>query len=81
MGNMLGENLKGLSVVAAADRVVESIRASLGVEQLPGRLSKLGVQDTHLSQTVSKVMEVPFISSLPGPVGPPELFSYLESAL
>ncbi|MGC9311312.1 MAG: iron-containing alcohol dehydrogenase [Sediminispirochaetaceae bacterium] len=81
MGNMLGENLRGLSVVAAADRVVESIRASLGVEQLPGRLSELGVQDTHLSQTVSKVMDVPFMSSLPGPVGPPELFSYLESAL
>jgi len=81
MGNMLGENLKGLSVVAAADRVVESIRASLGVEQLPGRLSELGVQDTHLSQTVSKVMDVPFINSLPGPVGPPELFGYLENAL
>jgi len=80
MGNMLGENLKGLSVVAAADRVVESIRASLGVEQLPGRLSELGVEDTHLTQTVSKVMEVPFMTSLPGAVGPSELLGFLENA-
>ena len=81
MGNILGENLKGLSVVAAADRVVESIRASLGVEQLPGRLSELGVRDNHLSQTVSRVMEGPFIDSLPGNISFPELSSFLENAL
>lgn len=81
MGNMLGENLKGLSVVAAADRVVESIRTSLGVEQLPGRLSELGIQEKQLSQTVAKVMEVPFIQALPAPLGSQELFSFLKTAL
>jgi 1,3-propanediol dehydrogenase len=81
MGNILGENLKGLSVVAAADRVVESLRASLGVDQLPGRLSEVGVEEQHLSQTAAKLLEVPFLEALPEPVSSQELFTYLKDAL
>ena len=81
MGNILGENLKGLSVVAAADRVVESLRASLGVDQLPGRLSDVGVEEQHLSQTAAKLLEVPFLEALPEPVSSQELFTFLKDAL
>ncbi|MCF7949124.1 MAG: iron-containing alcohol dehydrogenase [Spirochaetia bacterium] len=81
MGNILGENLKGLSVVAAADRVVESLRASLGVDQLPGRLSEVGVEEQHLSQTAAKLLEVPFLEALPEPVSSQELFTFLKDAL
>ncbi|MFW5710512.1 MAG: iron-containing alcohol dehydrogenase [Spirochaetota bacterium] len=81
MGNILGENLKGLSVVGAADRVVESLRASLGVEQLPGRLSEIGVAEKHLSDAAAKLLEIPFLEALPEPVSSQELFSYLKDAL
>ncbi len=81
MGNILGENLKGLSVVAAADRVVESLRASLGVEQLPGRLSEVGVEEKHLSYAAAKLLEIPFLEALPEPVSSQELFAYLKDAL
>ncbi len=81
MGNMLGENLKGLSVVAAADRVVESIRASLGVEQLPGRLSEIGIDENHLLQVSTQMEEIPFLAHLPVPVGSRELFALLKNAL
>lgn len=81
MGNILGENLKGLSVVAAADRVVESLRTSLGVDQLPGRLSEVGVEENHLSHVAAKLLEISFLESLPEPVSSQELFSYLKDAL
>jgi alcohol dehydrogenase class IV len=81
MGNMLGENLKGLSVVAAADRVVESIRASLGVEQLPGRLSELGVDEALLQETAARLEELPFLADLPSSLGAREFFTYLKNAL
>lgn len=81
MGNMLGENLKGLSVVAAADRVVESIRASLGVEHLPGRLSEIGLDEGQLLQTAARMEEIPFLASLPSSLGARELFTYLKNAL
>jgi len=80
MGNMLGENIRGLSVVAAADRVVDSIRASLGVEQMPGRLSELGIEERLLNQAASQVMELPFIQSLPTPMGLQELVGQLKTA-
>jgi len=81
MGNILGENLKGLSVVAAADRVVESLRTSLGVDQLPGRLSEVGVEEKHLSHIAAKLLEIPFLEALPEPVSSQELFSFLKDAL
>jgi alcohol dehydrogenase len=81
MGNILGENLKGLSVVAAADRVVESLRASLGVENLPGRLSEVGVEEKHLSDAAAKLLEIPFLEALPEAVSSQEIYAYLKDAL
>jgi alcohol dehydrogenase class IV len=81
MGPILGENLRGLSVVAAADRVVEKIRASIGVEQLPGRLSDLGIRKNELSFAAARIVELPFLKSLPDPLARDEIEEFLRDAL
>jgi alcohol dehydrogenase class IV len=81
MGPILGENLRGLSVVAAADRVVEKIRASIGVEQLPGRLSDLGVRRNELSFAASRMVELTFLNSLPAAMSRDEIEEFLRDAL
>ncbi len=81
MGPILGENLRGLSVVAAADRVVEKIRASIGVEQLPGRLSDLGVRKNEISFAAARIVELPFLSSLPSAMSREEIEAFLRDAL
>ncbi len=81
MGPMLGENLKGLSVVAAADRVVESIRNYLGIEQLPSRLSELAVDRNDIDETAAKAAGWPLLRSLPKSLGQEEIASFLQDAL
>ncbi len=81
MGPMLGENLKGLSVVSAADRVVESIRTYLGVEQLPSRLSELGIGQDILDTTASQASSWPLVRSLPSVLGTGDIASFLRDAL
>jgi alcohol dehydrogenase len=81
MGPMLGENLKGLSVVAAADRVVESIRNYLGIEQLPSRLSELGIDRNDIQEASAKAASWPLLRSLPSALGEEEIASFLRDAL
>ena len=81
MGPMLGENLKGLSVVAAADRVVESIRTYLGIEQLPTRLSELGIDRNDIQEASTKASSWPLLRSLPKTLGEEEIASFLRDAM
>jgi alcohol dehydrogenase class IV len=81
MGPILGENLRGLSVVTAADRVVEKIRASIGVEQLPGRLTDLGVRRNELSFAAARIVELPFLKYLPASISQEEIEQFLRDAL
>jgi alcohol dehydrogenase class IV len=80
MGNILGENLKGLSVVAAADRTVESLRASIGSHQFPGRLSELNLEKDDFTEVVRKARDLPFIGDVPNPLSFEDLVQLLQQA-
>jgi alcohol dehydrogenase len=80
MGNILGENLKGLSVVAAADRTVDRLRNSLGSHDLPGRLQELGVKKEDFGDIVSMARELPFLSNGPAPISGEDLLELLRLA-
>ncbi|ADK79473.1 iron-containing alcohol dehydrogenase [Sediminispirochaeta smaragdinae] len=80
MGNILGENLKGLSVVAAADRTVERLRSSIGSHEFPGRLSELDLERDAFPEVVGKARELPFIADLPGPLSYDDLMQLLQQA-
>lgn len=80
MGNILGENLKGLSVVAAADRTVEGLRNSLGSHDLPGRLQELGVKKEDFNDIVSMARDLPFLMNGPAPVSGEDLLELLRIA-
>ncbi len=81
MGPILGENIKGLSVIAAADRVIETLRVSVGVQNLPGRLSELGLDAEKLSEVSGRIAEYPMIKQLPGEISVEEIYSFLKEAL
>lgn len=80
MGNILGENLKGLSIVAAADRTVESLRASIGSHEFPGRLSELDLAKEDFPEVVRKARELPFIADVPNPLSFEDLVQLLQQA-
>jgi 1,3-propanediol dehydrogenase len=80
MGNILGENLKGLSVVAAADRTVESLRVSIGSHQFPGRLSELNLEKDDFTEVVRKARDLPFIGDVPNPLSFEDLVQLLQQA-
>lgn len=81
MGPMLGENLKGLSVVSAADRVVESIRNYIGIENLPSRLSELGVEKETIERCAAQAVNWPLLDSLPKKMSEEDLTAFLRDAL
>ncbi|MFO7849204.1 MAG: iron-containing alcohol dehydrogenase [Spirochaetia bacterium] len=81
MGPMLGENLKGLSIVAAADRVVESIRTYLGIDVLPSRLSEIGVEEEIIDSAATQACSWSLVKTLPSKVNEEEFASFLKDAL
>ncbi len=81
MGPILGENIKGLSVVAAADRVIETLRASAGGGDLPGRLSELGLTAENISAAAERVVDYPMIKRLPGNLSVEDIYMFLKEAL
>ncbi|MFP4180949.1 MAG: iron-containing alcohol dehydrogenase [Spirochaetaceae bacterium] len=81
MGPMLGENLKGLSVVQAADRVVESIRTYLGVDVLPSRLSELGIDGGDIESAAAQACRWPLSDALPSRMDEERAASFLRDAL
>jgi alcohol dehydrogenase class IV len=80
MGNILGENLKGLSVVAAADRTVETLRASIGSHDFPGRLSELNLRKEDFPEVIRKARDLPFIAEAPNPLSGEDLMQLLNQA-
>ncbi len=81
MGPILGENITGLSVVAAADRVIETLRASVGGGNLPGRLSELGLNAENLSTAAERVTDYPMVRRLPGGMSVEDIYTFLKEAL
>lgn len=81
MGPILGENIKGLSVIAAADRVIETLRVSVGVQDLPGRLSELGITSDKLPDIAERLMDYPMIKHLPSEISVEEIYNFLKEAL
>jgi len=81
MGPILGENISGLSVVAAADRVIETLRASAGGGELPGRLSELGLNAENLSEAAERAVDYPMIKKLPGTMSVEDIYQFLKEAL
>lgn len=80
MGRILGENIKGLSVVSAADRTVERLRTSIGSHELPARLSELGLKKEDFSEIIHRVRELPFLVDAPNPLSQEDLLQLLEQA-
>lgn len=81
MGPILGENLKGLSVIAAADRVVETLRVSVGVQDLPGRLIELGITGDNIPDIAERVYDYPMVRFLPAEISVEEIYTFLKEAL
>lgn len=81
MGPILGENISGLSVVAAADRVIETLRVSVGVQNLPGRLSELGLTAENLTAVAERVIDYPMIKDLPEKISVEDIYTFLKEAL
>ena len=81
MGPILGENIKGLSVIAAADRVIETLRVSVGVHDLPARLSELGITADKLPDIAERVKDYPMIRFLPAEISVEEVYNFLKDAL
>lgn len=81
MGPILGEDISGLSVVSAADRVIESLRLSIGIQNLPARLSELGIVKKNLFSVAEQVYKLPMIDYLPSKVTVEEIYKFLKDAL
>jgi len=81
MGPILGEDISGLSIITAADRIIESLRLSIGIQNLPVRLSELGLKQENLSSIADQVMKLPMINHLPSKVSVEEIYMILKDAL
>lgn len=81
MGPILGEDISGLSVISAADRVIESLRLSIGIQNLPARLSELGIIKENLISVAEQVHKLPMIEYLPSKVTVEEIYKLLKDAL
>jgi len=81
MGPILGEDISGLSIISAADRIIESLRLSIGIQNLPVRLSELGLKQENLSYIADKVIKLPMINNLPSKVSAEDIYMILKDAL
>ena len=81
MGPILGEDISGLSVVSAAERVIESLRLSIGIQNLPVRLSELGIKKENLISIAEQVQKLPMVEYLPSKVTIEEIYKLLKDAL
>ncbi len=81
MGPILGEEISGLSIISAADRIIESLRLSIGVRNLPVRLSELGIKKEMLLSVAEQVYKLPMIQYLPSAVTVEEIYKMLKDAL
>ncbi len=81
MGPILGEDISGLSIISAADRIIESLRLSIGVRHLPVRLSELGIKKGHLLAVAEQVYKLPMIKYLPSRITIEEIYTLLKDAL
>ncbi len=81
MGPILGEDISGLSIISAADRIIESLRLSIGIQNLPVRLSELGLKQENLSYIADKVIKLPMINYLPSKVSAEDIYMILKDAL
>ena len=81
MGPILGEDISGLSIVLAADRVIESLRLSIGIQNLPVRLSELGIKKDNLISVAEQVRKLPMINYLPSEITVEDIYNILKDAL
>jgi alcohol dehydrogenase len=81
MGPILGEDISGLSVVSAADRIIESLRLSIGIQNLPVRLSELGIKKENLISVAEQVYKLPMIEYLPSKITVEQIYKLLKDAL
>ncbi len=78
---ILNEKTEGLSPVATAERVAESIRHRIGLKRVQMRLSEFGVGLDDLSSIAESVRTFEYINQLPTPVPADEIISMLRKAL
>ncbi|MDA3941529.1 MAG: iron-containing alcohol dehydrogenase [Spirochaetia bacterium] len=81
MGPILGEDISGLSIISAADRVIESLRLSIGIQNLPVRLSELGIKKDGLISVADQVYKLPMINFLPSKISVEDIYTILKDAL
>ncbi|MCK5154104.1 MAG: iron-containing alcohol dehydrogenase [Spirochaetales bacterium] len=81
MGPILGEDISGLSIISAADRVIESLRLSIGIQNLPVRLSELGIKKENLISVAEQVFKLPMINFLPSKITVEDIYIILKDAL
>jgi alcohol dehydrogenase class IV len=81
MGPILGEDISGLSIISAADRVIESLRISIGIQNLPVRLSDLGIKKENLNSVAEEVIKLPMVKTLPSAITVEEIYKILKDAL
>jgi alcohol dehydrogenase class IV len=81
MGPILGEDISGLSVISAADRIIESLRLSIGIQNLPVRLSELGIKKENLISVAEQVNKLPMIKYLPTKITVEGIYKILKEAL
>ncbi|MEA1910964.1 MAG: iron-containing alcohol dehydrogenase [Spirochaetota bacterium] len=81
MGPILGEDISGLSIVLAADRVIESLRLSIGIQNLPVRLSELGIKKDNLISVAEQVRKLPMVNYLPSAITVEDIYNILKDAL
>jgi len=81
MGPILGEDISGLSIISAADRVIESLRLSIGIQNLPVRLSDLGIKKGSLISVAEQVNKLSMINFLPSQITVEDIYTILKDAL
>lgn len=81
MGPILGEDISGISIILAADRVIESLRLSIGIQKLPVRLSDLGIKKENLISVAEQVNKLPMINFLPSKITVEDIYTILKDAL
>ncbi len=81
MGPILGEDISGLSIISAADRVIESLRLSIGIQNLPVRLSELGIKNANLISVAEQVYKLPMVNYLPSKITVEDIYTILKDAL
>ncbi len=81
MGPILGEDISGISIVSAADRVIESLRLSIGIQNLPVRLSDLGIKKENLISVAEQINKLPMINFLPSKITVEDIYTILKDAL